>query len=84
MPTCKLKAHLQEGLMITPQFHRWFQTVCVSTESMFSKGCCIDASYSLEIAPQVCVSYLNTLSAYLQHVDLSDLVILPLSGGCPG
>ncbi len=48
------------------------------------QGIRVDMSYSLRLAPQVCVKHLITSSASLQHVDPSDLVILPLSGGCPG
>jgi len=48
------------------------------------QGTCVDTSYSSRLAPQVCVNYLISLSAYLQRVDLSDLAILPLSGGCTG
>ncbi len=36
------------------------------------QGIGIDTSYSLRLAPQVCLKHLITLSAPLQYVDLSD------------
>ena len=38
------------------------------------QGICIDTSYSLTLAPQICVKHLITLSAPSQHMDKSCLI----------